>query len=74
VISGSPSNSTRALSRPNRRLAPPARTNPRTFALAFTELGWHRIERPQIEIRRSSHYLRFVLDWLAPRPANTEFA
>src|SRR3984957_11433405 len=64
AISGSPSNSTSALSRPNRRLAPPARTNPRTSGLAVTmPTLWQRAEDS-----------RFFLNRLTTRPSDSEFA
>src|ERR1700722_7754513 len=63
AISGSPSNSTSALSRPNRRLAPPARTNPRTFMVGITNL----------ESQQRLTNSRLFFDGLASRPTNAEF-
>src|SRR5579871_1056074 len=52
-----------ALSRPKRRLAPPARTNPRTWVVALTEYELQRFAASG-----------FFFDRLATRPANSEFA
>src|SRR5580698_5520721 len=80
AISGSPSNSASALSRPNRRLPPPARTKPRTFAGVVTKDSLQTGSCVRTSIcdsqggERRLAKSRFLFDRLAARAANSELA
>src|ERR1700743_748182 len=71
AISGSPSNSTSALSRPNRRLAPPASTNPSTRAAPLLPVTSHQ---SQVTLQNPPRTLFRVLHRLAARPPNPALA
>src|SRR5580698_1993953 len=73
AISGSPSNSTTALSRPNRRLAPPASTNPATSPAPVLQVTSHQSPVTSHHAAPSQTLLP-IFHRLTPWPANPKFA